>query len=66
MADRNFLIRKLVEEGKTHTDIVMQDKEAKREELVRLLGGSDGAAAHTLADELIAAAEDYKRTLRGE
>ncbi len=66
MADRNFLIRKLVEEGKTHTDIVMQDKEAKREELVRLLGGSDGAAAHTLADELIAAAEDYKRILRGE
>ena len=66
MADRNFLIRKLVEEGKTHTDIVKQDKEAKREELVRLLGGSDGAAAHTLADELIAAAEDYKRTLRGE
>ena len=66
MADRNFLIRKLVEAGKTHTDIVKQDKEAKREELVRLLGGSDGAAAHTLADELIAAAEDYKRTLRGE
>lgn len=63
MADRNFLIRKQVEGGKTRTDIVPLDEGARREELVRLLGGSDGKAAHTLADELVLAANEFKGKL---
>ena len=64
MADENFLIRKQVAEGKTRTDIVCLDKQARRDELVRLLGGSDGAAARSLADELVASADSFKSALQ--
>ena len=62
MADKNFLIAKEEEAGRTKTSIVPLEEEALRGELVRLLGGS-GEAAKTLADELCAAAKEFKASL---
>ena len=60
MADHNFLICKREAAGKTFTDILPLDEAAKKAELVRLLGGSGGVAAQSLAEELIAHAKKIK------
>ena len=62
IADANFLISKReTENGKTLTDIVSLSGGRRREELIRLLGGTKGSdAAAKLADELTAACNIYK------
>lgn len=66
MADENFLIEKRVENGQTRTQILPLGENERREEIVRLLGGSGGEAAHSLADELIGSAAEYKRSIAGK
>lgn len=63
MADANFLISKReTGEGKTITELEKLEPERLRGELTRLLGGSEGSnAAAKLADELTAAARQYKK-----
>ncbi len=61
MSDDEFLIEKQEIEGKTLTKVYALEEEAKRNEIVRLLGGAEGdefALKH--ADELIKQAREYK------
>lgn len=64
MADRDFLIRKEEEGGKTRTRILQLSDAERVGELVRLLGGdADSAFAEKHAEELIESAKKYKNIL---
>ena len=64
MSDREFLIEKREEDGKTHTYVRMLDEGEKTQEIVRLLGGESGeefAVKH--AEELVRQAKEYKAAI---
>ena len=64
MSDSEFLIEKQEQDGKTLTKVHALDKDGKKKEIVRLLGGSDSdefASKH--AEELLMQAEAYKKSL---
>lgn len=64
MADREFLIQKKEEEGKTKTSVIELDESGKIFELIRLLGGEENSkvvAEH--AKEMLTSAERYKKSL---
>ena len=64
MSDREFLIEKREEDGKTHTYVRMLDEGEKTLEIVRLLGGESGeefAVKH--AEELVRQAKEYKAAI---
>lgn len=64
MSDREFLIEKREEKGKTHTHVRMLDEGEKTQEIVRLLGGESGeefAVKH--AEELVRQAKEYKAAI---
>lgn len=64
MADKEFLIRKSEQDGKTTTAVYELDKEGQIEEVIRLLGGdAESAFVRQHAEELIASAEKYKNLL---
>ena len=61
MSDKEFLIEKREEDGKTHTSVFELDEVGKKREIVRLLGGDEKdefALKH--AEELLKQAEEYK------
>ena len=62
MADENFLISKAeTPDGKTLTDIVKLDAAGKKDQLIRLLGGTvTSDAARALAEELILGCKKYR------
>ena len=60
-ADREFLIEKREEGGRTYSRIRALEEGERREELVRLLGGGQSASALRHADELLENARVYKR-----
>ena len=64
MSDREFLIEKREEDGKTYTYVRMLDEGEKTQEIVRLLGGESGeefAVKH--AEELVRQAKEYKAAI---
>lgn len=64
MSDREFLIEKQEESGKTLTKVYALSEEEKTKEIVRLLGGNDGdeyALKH--AEELLKQAKEYKNNI---
>jgi DNA repair protein RecN (Recombination protein N) len=64
MSDREFLIEKQEESGKTITKVYALSEEEKTKEIVRLLGGTDGdeyALKH--AEELLKQAKEYKSNI---
>ena len=61
-ADANFLISKHTEGGAARTTIEPLTNEGKKEELVRLLGASEGQAARELAEDLLREAGARKKT----
>ena len=64
MSDSEFLIEKQELSGKTLTQVKILTEEEKKEEIVRLLGGSQGdeyAAKH--AEELLKQAIEYKNSI---
>ena len=64
MSDREFLIEKREEDGKTHTQVRALDEKEKTQEIVRLLGGEEGeefAVKH--AEELLKQAREYKNAI---
>jgi len=64
MSDSEFLIEKQEKEGKTLTTVEMLGEEAKKAEIVRLLGGTVGdeyAVKH--AEELLKQAKEYKNSI---
>ncbi|MBQ8374622.1 MAG: DNA repair protein RecN [Clostridia bacterium] len=64
MSDREFLIEKQEEGGKTLTRVRRLSNEEQTEEIVRLLGGSErDEYAYKHADELLKQAKAYKRSL---
>ena len=62
-ADRNFLIEKTEDGGRTCTHIHPLDGEARLGEIARLIGGDTGEIALMHARELIGEAESYKKSL---
>ncbi len=62
-ADRQFLIEKTEEGEKTYTRVKALSGEERRSELARLISGETSETALRHADELIAAASDYKLRL---
>ncbi len=67
LADVQFLIEKHQREGETYTEVFRLDEEGRARELARLIGG-ETVTETTLsgASELIAAAGQFKKQLRGE
>lgn len=64
MSDKEFLIEKSEQDGKTLTNVFPLNEERKTQEIVRLLGGNDkDVYAFKHAEELIAQAKEYKNTL---
>ena len=64
MSDREFLIEKQEESGKTLTKVYALSEAEKTKELVRLLGGNEGdeyAIKH--AEELLKQAKEYKNNI---
>lgn len=65
MSDREFLIEKSEQEGKTLTNVFQLDKEEQIQEIVRLLGGEGkDEYAFKHAKELISQAKEYKNSLK--
>ena len=62
-ADRQFLIEKSEEGGKTKTRIFALDSKGRQKEIARLVGGETGEIALKQADELLRQAENYKNSL---
>ena len=60
-ADREFLIEKKEEDGRTYSRIRALEEGERREELVRLLGGERSRSAFEHADELLRSASAYKQ-----
>lgn len=64
MSDREFLIEKHEENGKTHTQVLTLGEEEKTAEIVRLLGGEEkDDFAHKHAEELLRQSKAYKNGL---
>lgn len=65
MADRHYRIEKTVSDGRTRTGVQLLDRAGSRRELARLHGG-ENITELTLAsaEEQLAAAEQYKQTLK--
>jgi len=64
MSDKEFLIEKSEEEGKTYTRVRALDDGEKSKEIVRLLGGEENeefALKH--AEELVKQAKEYKQAI---
>lgn len=65
MADTHFSVEKGERDGRTFTRVEELDRQRRREELARLTGGANITEAMLAgAEELIAAAESYRSTLK--
>lgn len=65
MADANFLIRKYVEEGATHTTVARLTEEEATDEIARLAGGIETASSRKYAGDLRRNAREIKKALDG-
>ncbi len=64
MSDDEFLIEKEEQDGKTLTKVKALDEEGQKQEIVRLLGGSEGDEfAFKHAEELLKQAKEYKNSI---
>lgn len=57
IADHNYLIEKMVEEGKTRTKVTKLDESDKTKEIARLIGGETTEASLKYAEEMIRTAK---------
>lgn len=65
MADTHFSVEKAVSGGRTFTRVQELTRQQRREELARLTGGDQMSQTQLDgAEELLAAADDYKKTLQ--
>ncbi|MBE5746698.1 MAG: DNA repair protein RecN [Clostridiales bacterium] len=65
MSDKEFLIQKEEQDGKTLTNVLPLNEEQKTLEIVRLLGGEGGDEyAYKHAEELIKQAKEYKNSIK--
>ena len=64
MADTHFSVEKGERDGRTYTSVVRLDREKRKQELARLTGGAKVTKAMLAgAEELIDAAEEYRKSL---
>lgn len=64
MSDREFLIEKAEEDGKTHTRVKALNEEERINELIRLIGGTkESESARMHAKELLESSKAYKNAL---
>ncbi len=67
MADTHFSVEKGERDGRTYTAVLQLDRQQRRAELARLTGGAHVTAAMLeSAEELIAAAEQYRKATEKE
>jgi DNA repair protein RecN (Recombination protein N) len=62
IADHNYLIEKIVEEGKTRTKVTKLDEDDKTKEIARLIGGETTEASLKYAEEMIRTAKKAQTT----
>jgi DNA repair protein RecN (Recombination protein N) len=62
IADHNYLIEKMVEEGKTRTKVTKLDESDKTKEIARLIGGETTEASLKYAEEMIRTAKKAQTT----
>lgn len=62
-ADKQFLIEKNEQNGKTYTHVRALEEEERRAELARLISGETSGTALSHADELLSGARAYKKSL---
>ncbi len=60
MADSHFLIKKLSDGERTHTEVNRMNREQRTDEIARLAGGAGTLLAKQRADEILAEAEAFK------
>ena len=66
MADTQFSVEKGEEGGRTFTHVCLLDRAQRRQELARLTGGARLTEAMLSgAEELLAGAEEFKKSLQG-
>ena len=64
MSDREFLIKKIETDGKTHTEVCELNEKNRIDEIVRLIGGNvNSASARAHAEELLQESKKYKQNL---
>ena len=63
MADTHFSVEKGVTDGRTFTHVRRLDRAQRRQELARLTGGAHITPTMLEGEELLSAAEEFKRTL---
>ena len=63
MSDLSLKIEKVEKDGKTRTTVRRLDKDEKREEIVRIIGGASSEVAKSHAEEMILSAEEFKKSL---
>ncbi len=63
MADEHFLIKKVSDGIRTHTQVVKMDEQMRRREIARLAGGDETQLALERADEIILQARNFKKTI---
>ena len=61
MADCHFLIRKVTDASRTHTEVLPMTRQERVREIARLAGGAGTELAVRRADEILAEAERFKR-----
>ena len=62
MADTHFIVEKGERDGRTYTEVLRLDREARKEELARITGGNTVTdALLKSAGELLDAAERYRK-----
>ncbi|MBO4323480.1 MAG: DNA repair protein RecN [Clostridia bacterium] len=63
MADASLKIEKSEFDGKTFTNVKTLDETGKRDEIIRIIGGSSSEVAKLHADEIILSANEYKKSI---
>lgn len=63
MADTHFLIAKKTENGRTHTEVTLMDKNMRLGEIARLAGGNETELALRRAEEIISEADAFKKSI---
>lgn len=63
MADTHFLIKKISDGDRTHTEVLKMSLEQQKKEIARLAGGNETLLALERAEEIIKSAQDYKKTI---
>ncbi|MBR2860819.1 MAG: DNA repair protein RecN [Clostridia bacterium] len=63
MADSHFLIKKVSDFERTHTEVLLMNETERKKEIARLAGGNETALALSRAEEILLSAKNYKNSI---